>query len=245
MIIPKNKYKIVFILIVCLCLSLSIEMRVCASDTQILKADEIEENAMDHLVKTLPWDKESLEINVYYQGKDIILPPGKKELIYKIMGSSQRAGRIPMLLEIRINDQFQKRIQFNTKVLVSQKVIKTIRAVRRGEILSKDEIRAETIKTERPSKNAITNMDYALGYEASRSLSIGQILVPNFIKRPALGNRGDKILITAQKGGMIITTAGILKEDGYKDAMVRVLNIESKKIIYGRLVDSNTVKVNF
>lgn len=245
MIIPKNKYKIVFILIVCLCLSLSIEMRVNASETQILKADEIEENAMDHLVKTLPWDKESLEINVYYQGKDITLPPGKKELIYKIMGSSQRAGRIPMLLEIRINDQFQKRIQFNTKVLVSQKVIKTIRAVRRGEILSKDEIRAETIKTERPSKNAITNMDYALGYEASRSLSIGQILVPNFIKRPALGNRGDKILITAQKGGMIITTAGILKEDGYKDAMVRVLNIESKKIIYGRLVDSNTVKVNF
>ena len=245
MIIPKYKYKIVFILIVCLCLSLSIEMRVYASETQILKADEIEENAMDHLVKTLPWDKESLEINVYYQGKDITLPPGKKELIYKIMGSSQRAGRIPMYLEIRINDQFQKRIQFNTKVLVSQKVIKTIRAVRRGEILSKDEIRAETIKTERPSKNAITNMDYALGYEASRSLSIGQILVPNFIKRPALGNRGDKILITAQKGGMIITTAGILKEDGYKDAMVRVLNIESKKIIYGRLVDSNTVKVNF
>jgi flagella basal body P-ring formation protein FlgA len=200
---------------------------------------------MDYLIKTLPWDKKSLEINVYYQGKDITLPPGKKELIYKIMGSSQRAGRIPMFLEIRINDQFQKRIRFNTKVLVSQKVIKTIRAVRRGEILSKDEIRAETIKTERPSKNAITNMDYALGYEASRSLSIGQILVPNFIKRPALGNRGDKILITAQKGGMIITTAGILKEDGYKDAMVRVLNIESKKIIYGRLVDSNTVKVNF
>jgi flagella basal body P-ring formation protein FlgA len=245
MIIPNNKYKIFFIFIIYLCLSISFEMRVNASEIQILKTEEIEKSAMDYLIKTLPWDKKSLEINVYYQGKDITLPPGKKELIYKIMGSSQRAGRIPMYLEIRINDQFQKRIRFNTKVLVSQKVIKTIRAVRRGEILSKDEIRAETIKTERPSKNAITNMDYALGYEASRSLSIGQILVPNFIKRPALGNRGDKILITAQKGGMIITTAGILKEDGYKDAMVRVLNIESKKIIYGRLVDSNTVKVNF
>jgi flagella basal body P-ring formation protein FlgA len=245
MIIPNNKYKIFFIFIIYLCLSISFEMRVNASEKQIVKKEEIEKSAMDYLLKTLPWDKKSLDINVYYQGKDITLPPGKKELIYKIMGSSQRAGRIPMYLEIRINDQFQKRIRFNTKVLVSQKVIKTIRAVRRGEILSKDEIRAETIKTERPSKNAITNMDYALGYEASRSLSIGQILVPNFIKRPALGNRGDKILITAQKGGMIITTAGILKEDGYKDAMVRVLNIESKKIIYGRLVDSNTVKVNF
>ena len=60
-----------------------------------------------------------------------------------------------------------------------------------------------------------------------------------------MGNRGDKILIMAQKGGMTITTPGILKEDGYENAMVRVLNIESKKVIYGRLVDSNTVKVRF
>ena len=49
----------------------------------------------------------------------------------------------------------------------------------------------------------------------------------------------------AKKGGMIITAPGILKEDGYKDAIVQVLNIESKKIIYGNLIDSNTVKVKF
>ena len=126
------------------------------------------------------------------------------------MGSSQRAGRIPMILEIRINDQFQKRIRLNTKVLVSQQVIKTKRAVKRGEILSNDEIRLETVQTERPSQNAITNIDHALGYEAARNLSAGKILIPNFIKRPALGNRGDKILIMAQKGGMTITTPGIL-----------------------------------
>ena len=232
-------------MLVCLCLSLIFERNVNASETQILKVDEIEKSAVDHLVKTLPWDKESLEINVYYQGKDITLPSGKKDLIYKIMGSSQRAGRVPMILEIRINDQFQKRIRLNTKVLVSQQVIKTKRAVKRGEILSNDEIRVETVQTERPSQNAITNIDHALGYEAARNLPVGKILIPNFIKRPALGNRGDKILIMAQKGGMTITTPGILKEDGYENAMVRVLNIESKKVIYGRLVDSNTVKVRF
>ena len=245
MIFIKSRFKLFFIMLVCLCLSLILGRNVYASETQILKVDEIEKSAVDHLVKALPWDKESLEINVYYQGKDITLPSGKKDLIYKIMGSSQRAGRVPMILEIRINDQFQKRIRLNTKVLVSQQVIKTKRAVKRGEILSNDEIRVETVQTERPSQNAITNIDHALGYEAARNLPVGKILIPNFIKRPALGNRGDKILIMAQKGGMTITTPGILKEDGYENAMVRVLNIESKKVIYGRLVDSNTVKVRF
>ena len=245
MIFNKSRFQLFCIMLVWLCLSLIFERNINASETQILKVDEIEKSAVDHLVKALPWDKESLEINVYYQGKDITLPSGKKDLIYKIMGSSQRAGRVPMILEIRINDQFQKRIRLNTKVLVSQQVIKTKRAVKRGEILSNDEIRVETVQTERPSQNAITNIDHALGYEAARNLPVGKILIPNFIKRPALGNRGDKILIMAQKGGMTITTPGILKEDGYENAMVRVLNIESKKVIYGRLVDSNTVKVRF
>lgn len=245
MIFIKTRFQIFCIMLFCLCLSLTFGRNINASETQTLKVDEIEKSAIDHLVKALPWDKESLEINVYYQGKDITLPLGKKDLIYKIMGSSQRAGRIPMILEIRINDQFKKRIRLNTKVLVSQQVIKTKRAVKRGEVLSNDEIRVETVQTERPSQNAITNIDHALGYEAARNLQAGKILIPNFIKRPALGNRGDKILIMAQKGGMTITTPGILKEDGYENAMVRVLNIESKKVIYGRLVDSNTVKVRF
>lgn len=164
MIFIKSRFKLFFIMLVCLCLSLILGRNVYASETQILKVDEIEKSAVDHLVKALPWDKESLEINVYYQGKDITLPSGKKDLIYKIMGSSQRAGRVPMILEIRINDQFQKRIRLNTKVLVSQQVIKTKRAVKRGEILSNEEIRVETVQTERPSQNAITNIDHALGY---------------------------------------------------------------------------------
>jgi flagellar basal body P-ring formation protein FlgA len=245
MIFNKKKLNIFFILFINVYLTLTCEMSVNASETQIIKIDEIENSAIDHLIKELPWNKESLEINIFYRGSDITLPSGKKELIYKIMGSSQRAGRIPMILEIRINDQFKKRIRLNTKVLVSQKVIKTVRAVRRGEILSKNEIKIETMQTERPLKNAITNIESALGYEATRNISIGKILIPNLIKRPALGNRGDKILIMAQKGGMTITTPGILKEDGYENAMIRVLNMESKKIIYGRLVDSNTVKVRF
>ena len=241
----KRNFNIFLFLVIYFLLSLILGITVNASESQIIKTIEIEEGAEDHLVKTLPWDRESLDIEIFYQGKDIILPPGKKELIFKILGSSQRAGRVPMILEIRINDQFKKRIRLNTKVLVSQKVFKTVRPVRRGEILSKDEIIMEIIQTERPSKNAITRIDYALGYEAVRNLSAGEILVPNFIKKPPLGKRGKKILIMDKKGGMTITAPGILKEDGYKDAMVQVLNIDSKKIIYGNLVDSNTVKVNF
>ncbi len=216
-----------------------------ASESQVLTVEEIEKGAIDKLASVLPWDRESLEINVYYEGEDILLPPGKKELVYKTRGSNQKAGRIPLILQIKVNGNFKKSVRLNSRVLVSQEVVKTIRAVRKGEMISNDNIQLETIKTERPWKNAIQSIDHALGYAAGRNLPIGKILTPKFLKKPALANRGEKILILAEKGGMKITVPGILKEDGYEDGMVQVLNIESKKIIYGRLVDANTVKVNF
>ena len=84
-----------------------------------------------------------------------------------------------------------------------------------------------------------------MGYEAVNYLPNGRSLLQRSMKKPALGSKGEKIMILAEKNGMKITTPGILKQDGYENAMVQVLNIESKKIIYGRLVDANTVKVSF
>jgi len=241
----KKHFVLNSIFYACLCIFSILGSIATASESQVLTVEEIEKGAIDKLASVLPWDRESVEINVYYEGEDILLPPGKKELVYKTRGSNQKAGRIPLILQIKVNGNFKKSVRLNSRVLVSQEVVKTIRAVRKGEMISNDNIQLETIKTERPWKNAIQSIDHALGYAAGRNLPIGKILTPKFLKKPALANRGEKILILAEKGGMKITVPGILKEDGYEDGMVQVLNIESKKIIYGRLVDANTVKVNF
>ena len=245
MIFRKKHVVLNSIFYACLCIFSILGSIATASESQVLTVEEIEKGAIDKLASVLPWDRESLEINVYYEGKDILLPPGKKELIYKTRGSNQKAGRIPLILQIKVNGNLQKSVRLNSRVLVSQEVVKTTRAVRKGERISNDNIQLETVKTERPWKNAIRSIDHALGYAAGRNLPIGKILTPKFLKKPALANRGEKILILAEKGGMKITAPGILKEDGYEDGMVQVLNIESKKLIYGRLVDANTVRVNF
>ncbi len=233
------------ILFICMVLLPFLQSMANALETQILTIEEIEKGAMEKLASIMPWDRELLEINVDYEGKEIILPAGKIELIYQVRGNNKRAGRIPLTLKIKVDNNIQKTIRINNRVLVFQEVVKTTRLVKKGEILTKENIKMENIKTELPLENAIQSVEYASGYETSRNLPKGKIITQNIIKKPALVNKGDKILILAEKGGMKITAPGILKEDGFADAMVRVLNIESKKIIYGRLLDVNTVKVTF
>jgi flagellar basal body P-ring formation protein FlgA len=245
MIIRKNSIFINSILYVCLSIYLIMGSIATASETQVVTVEEIEKGAIEKLVSILPWEKDLLEINVYYKGEDIILPPGKKELIYKARANNQKAGRIPLTLQIKVNGSFHKRIKLTSRVLVTQDIVKTIHSVRKGEIISREKIQLETIQTERPWKNALTSTDQALDYEAKRNLPVGKILTAKYLKKPALVTKGDKILILAEKGTMKITAPGILKEDGYEGAMIKVLNMESKKVIYGRLVDANTVKVSF
>ncbi|MBT5028089.1 MAG: flagellar basal body P-ring formation protein FlgA [Nitrospina sp.] len=243
--IINNKSILNSILYLCMGIFLSISSIANASKTQIITVEEIEKGAIAKLESILTWERELLEINVYYTGKDIILPPGKKELIYKARGNNRTAGRIPLTLQIKVNGVFQRTIRINSRVMVSQEVVKTMRPVRKGEIISNENIVLEMIKTERPWKDAVRSIDQALGYEAGRNLPSGKIIVQKFLKKPALVNKGDKIQILAEKGGMKITAPGILKEDGFADSMVRVLNMESKKVIYGRLLNANTVKVSF
>jgi flagellar basal body P-ring formation protein FlgA len=216
-----------------------------AAEKQNITAEEIKQGATDFLFRTLPWEREQLEIEIFYHGGKITLPSGEKSLIYKGRGGTKNVGRIPITLEIKVDGIFQKRIGINSRVMVSQEVVKTTRQIKKGEIFTTDNIHIETIKTERLLGNTVKNIKNALGYEAINYLPNGRTLLRRSMKKPALGSKGDKIIILAQRGGMKITTPGILKEDGYENAMVQVLNIESKKIIYGRLVDSNTVKVNF
>ena len=214
-------------------------------EKQTITVEEIKKSAKDFLLETLPWEKEQLEIDIYYQGGKITIPSGEKLLIYKGRGGSKNIGRIPITLEIQVDGIFQKRIGINSRVMVYQKIVKTTRQIKRGEIFTADNIHLETIKTERFLGNTIKNLEDALGYEAVSYLPNGRSLLQRSMKKPALGSKGEKIMILAEKNGMKITTPGILREDGYENAMVQVLNIESKKLIYGRLVDANTVKVSF
>ena len=216
-----------------------------ASEKQTITVEEIKKSATDFLLHTLPWEKEKVEIDIYYQGGKITIPAGEKLLVYKGRGGSKKIGRIPITLEIQVDGIFQKRIGINSRVMVFQKIVKTTRQIKRGEIFTTDNIHLETIKTERYLGNTIKNLEDALGYEAVSYLPNGRSLLQRSMKKPALGSKGEKIMILAEKNGMKITTPGILREDGYENTMVQVLNIESKKIIYGRLVDANTVKVSF
>ncbi len=214
-------------------------------EIQKIAAGDIEKHARHYLEEHLPWDPGQIEIDVSYDGEDLELPDGKVQYEYTLPQNLERAGRVPIALKVQGEGVAPRMLRLTAFVNVYQDVVKLRRAVRRGAVLSAEDLELEQIKTGRPVRGVIVRIQDAVGLEAVRNLDSGKTLSVDLLKKPFVINRGDHILIVAMKGDMTITASGIAREGGIEGNTIAVENVQTKKVVYGQVVDQNSVKVNF
>lgn len=81
--------------------------------------------------------------------------------------------------------------------------------------------------------------------EAKRNIKTGQVLTPSLVKAQKLVLRGQHITIVAQNGGLNLRVKGKALMDGQQGQTIKVKNMNSKKLIYARVVSAGIVKVNY
>ena len=139
----------------------------------------------------------------------------------------------------------QKRLRLTAHVTHYAPVVKTLRPINRGEILTAGDVVVEVMPSNRIVRNAMTSLDDVVGNQAIRNMGIGRVVTTSAINKPTLVKKGDQVTIIAQSGAMKITAPGIVRQKGFKNSLVKVLNIQTQKTIFGMVQDAKTVKVNF
>ena len=212
---------------------------------QTITIHEIKDNAENYLVNHLDWGPDSLDIEVSYDGKDLILPEGNMTLDFGTLNNSRRVGRIPLIAQVKVDDKFIKRLRMNAKVAVFQDVVRITNSVQRNNIISKSDVVVERVRTERLLKDIPTRLNKVIGKKATQNLQKGKIVKFRDLKRVPMVERGSRVVILATKGSMKITAPGAVREEGFKNSIVQVVNLESKKTIYAEVLSANMVEVKF
>ena len=91
----------------------------------------------------------------------------------------------------------------------------------------------------------IADPEAVLGKRPRRAVGARVPLRADLIELSPLVKRGDLVTIIAQANGLRITTLGQVKKKGRLGERIPVVNLDSKKILHARVIDSNTVKVDF
>jgi len=244
--IKKNKEKwfASFLAIVFLLITVSITFAK-SEDTRTITAQEIRESAENYLINSLDWDPESMDIEINYDSKDLVVPEGKLLLDFGKTNIHRGVGRIPLTILLKIDNKFFKRLRVNAKVGIYQDVVKTVNSLQRGNVISTSDVVIERVRTERILKDIPTTLDKVIGQAATRNLQNGKIVKFRDLKKVPTVKRGSRVIILARKGSMKITAPGTAREDGFKNSIVQVVNLETKKMVYAEVINSNMVEVKF
>lgn len=175
--------------------------------------------------------------------QDIIVPRGQivltSYLPYGIRYNTPTTAQIT----IHVNNQVFTKInlKFNSK-LYRQVAVATSQ-IAPGEILTTDKLRYERMDTGRLGTGYFTDMNKVLGLVTKRSLTPGMVVTDGMVNKPVLIKRGSLVNIVARIGSMEVTAAGQAMQNGHEGELIRVQNINSKKIISAKVLDEGTVQV--
>ena len=217
-----------------------------ARATVIVSRKEIERAVADYIDANIPWDKDRVKINSIEVGSDVVLPKGSVSYRIEPLRNADLKGRVPLPIHFSVNGLFQKRILAMADISVLTEVVAVRKSVSRYHRITENDIELLEKDLSATRSNIITDPEEVLGKRAKRSIAAGTILRPDLIEYPPLVKRGDVVLVVAESAGLRITALGVVDQrEGRRGEKIRVENMDSKKSIYGRVVDAKTVEIDF
>ncbi|MGP0565672.1 MULTISPECIES: flagellar basal body P-ring formation chaperone FlgA [unclassified Nitrospina] len=217
-----------------------------AAPTQVIEAKAIQEMARQFLTRQLTWAPDRMRMDIFYKGGDVTLPEGEVDFDFRLPGHKNRTGTIPFNLTFRVDNLIKHRVTLLAKVEVMFDVVQATRNLRRGDVISSEDVKLVQVASANPIlNNVMTNVDDVIGQEVVSNLGSGDMISNYMIRRVPVVKRGDRILLVAEKGPLRITAPGLVEENGFQDAIVRVKNLQTQKTVYGTVKNSKTVTVDF
>ena len=199
----------------------------------------------NHLQGILGDEKKTVRVKEIQGHEKVVIPTGPLSWEIKVPDRFYQGGSLAVSLAPLVEGQKAQEVRLHARVEIYADVVVARHSLPRHQIVTeKDVYLANKNITLHPS-DVLTNLEEVLGKRMTLSLNGQEILRKSMVDIPPLVKKGDRVVLLVEKDHFRITTLGEVKEEGREGDQIRVINISSKKEIYGRVVDGHTVRVDF
>ena len=216
-----------------------------ARSAVIIKEQELKQMVSDFIVRNISQDNKTFRIKEIRVPQSVILPRGRVSYEVVAPRSGELMGKCPIAIDLSVNGQPQKKVWTTATIEILGPVLMTRKPLGRHKPITEDDIELQTMDLSDLPLDVIADPAAVLGKRTRRAIGAQTPLRADLIELPPLVKRGDLVTIIAESNGLKITTLGQVKKKGRLGERIPVINMDSKKILYARVVDANTVKVDF
>jgi flagella basal body P-ring formation protein FlgA len=197
--------------------------------------------------ETLRAEAEQLQVEVVISdiktGPGVILPSGAFTYEAKRLGS--KWGEVAVLLDLFIDGRLQAQARLSGQVEVYGRALVAARSLPAGHVLSLEDLRFAQIDLEATRGGAINDPGLLVGQRLRSPISAGNVLDPRRVQPQVLVRPGDVVTMMCTNFNINLSTKGKAEQNGYYNSLIKLTNINSKQQVYGRVLDANTVIVEF
>jgi len=93
--------------------------------------------------------------------------------------------------------------------------------------------------------DVVTEFEEAVGKRTTITMNSQEVFRKTMVERTPVVKKGDRITLLVENSRFRITSLGEVQEEGGKGDRVRVLNVSSKREVYGRVLDANTAQIDY
>lgn len=210
--------------------------------TQIVSPDAIVKTA-ERLIRERIGEDPLVEVTPVQHPSAEVVPQGR--LFLKAVARGEIASVVPVTVEILVDGTPQRAVFLTLRVDRYQDVVVAARPLRRLLPIAAEDVKIERRLVTGLPAGPLARVEEAVGLLASREIRAGEAFSSKLVQPPALVRRGEIVTLIVEGEGVTITARGQAKEEGQRGQMIRVMNLSSKKELYGRVEGERQVKIPF
>jgi len=214
--------------------------------SQTIAASEFEQLARQKITEQLREGGETRRytIETLTVPQKLNLPQG--EVTYEVMVPSgiKPALTTTVSLTVLVDGKIYKKVVYRARVHIYENVLVAARPLVRQELVAAADLRFQPKEINAYSGACLTDLKDAVGFIMARNVSAGTVLLKNMVDKPIIMQQGLPVHLLARFHGISVQTEGIALQSGREGDRIRVRNAASKKILYGKIIDSNTVEIS-
>ncbi len=208
---------------------------------------EISQKAKEYLLRVLPVSDRETTVELVRLPGDQWIPSRRDRINFNIslVDTSKDRGNIELIVSASSNSIRYFKIPVYFKVRVFEYVAIAKRKIARNRQLTKENVFMARRETTKIRGLAFSSRDNLTGKTTAVSVLPNTILTEDMVETPPTIKQGSVVKVFIKSSGFRIVTKGLAQQTGYTGEVIKVKNMDSKKILYGEIVDSDRVQIIF
>ncbi len=152
-------------------------------------------------------------------------------------------GRVNFLVMVDRPDGQQLSRWVTADVEVVRSVVIAKYALKPFRVIEAGDVEVKSVYLSRKGAHYAIRPEEIIGKKLRKTVEAGVPITFDVVQDVPVMRQGDRVSLVVESDGFRIATAGEVKGDGFLGKQVAVINVDSQKMVYGKVLDAVTVQV--